>query len=387
MWVERVDCAGFFFTFVTNMNISAFLIGVATAFFAIFSLHILFWNRHRTRFQTVLGIIMAVWSVWCAKDLITTFPNMYREEVLRWIFIIDGWSALSYTVFIHEVVMPGWTTWRRLVLSALPFLAFTILYGVWPCTEVIYAYAAFLWCYAWAIVIVGWIKMQRYLRYVRREYSNIDCVDVLWLRPVFFFAIVGQLAWLFTSLYASVVADNFYYVGVILLWLLVLHYSWNFRPLKIEEDSNSETGSDDGGLSLAEPLVTTDDSEGRGVTSMPPLPRGKLERVVEEQKLYLHPNLTLQELAVALNTNRTYVSNYLSQTMGQTFYDYINQLRIKLAAIPLITQHPEYTFEYIASQSGFASMSTFRRAFAKYTGKTPSQYVAEVGQERTPRLR
>ncbi len=368
------------------MNISAFLIGAATAFFAIFSLHILFWNRHRTRFQTVLGIIMAVWAVWCAKDLVTTFPDMYCEDVLRWIFIIDGWSALSYMVFIHEVVTPGWTSWRRLGLSALPFLAFTVGYAVWPSTEVVYAYAAFLWCYAWVIVIVGWVKMQRYLRYVRREYSNIDRTDVLWLRPVFLFSIVGQLAWLFVSLYASVVADIVYYLSIILLWLLVLHYSWRFRPLKIEKDSALE--ADCGGC--AEPatglFLSDAGSENVGMTLSPPLPCGKLERVVEEQRLYLHPDLTLQELAVALNTNRTYVSNYLSQVVGLTFYDYINQLRIKLSAIPLVTEHPEYTFDYVASQSGFASISTFRRAFAKYTGKTPSQYVAEMSQKRTPRL-
>ena len=36
------------------MNVSAFLIGVSTAFFAIFAIHILFFRKKRTRFQTVL---------------------------------------------------------------------------------------------------------------------------------------------------------------------------------------------------------------------------------------------------------------------------------------------------------------------------------------------
>jgi AraC-like DNA-binding protein len=62
--------------------------------------------------------------------------------------------------------------------------------------------------------------------------------------------------------------------------------------------------------------------------------------------------------------------------MGQTFYDYINQLRIERSTLPLINEHPEYTFEFVARQSGFISMSTFRRAFKKITGQTPSQYVA-----------
>ena len=37
-------------------------------------------------------------------------------------------------------------------------------------------------------------------------------------------------------------------------------------------------------------------------------------------------------------------------------------------------EHPEYTLEYVARQSGFGSISTFRRAFQKFTGMSPSQF-------------
>jgi AraC-like DNA-binding protein len=36
--------------------------------------------------------------------------------------------------------------------------------------------------------------------------------------------------------------------------------------------------------------------------------------------------------------------------------------------------HPEYTLEFVASESGFKSISTFRRAFIKLTGLNPSNY-------------
>lgn len=212
-------------------NISAFFIGIATAFFAIFALHILCWRRRRTRFQTVVGSIMAVWAVWCAKDLVITFHGMYTQRVLDWVMIVDGWSAITYTVFIFEVVKPGWISWRRLTLLSLPFALFTVAYALWPVREVIYGYAVFLWFYAWTVVFVGYAGMKRYLRYVHSEFSNIDQIDVSWLRPVFLFAIVSQLAWLATSLYATVTGDIIYYVGIILLWLMVLHYSWDFHPI------------------------------------------------------------------------------------------------------------------------------------------------------------
>lgn len=358
---------------INYMNISAFLIGITTSFFTIFAIHILCWRKRRTRFQTVVGIIMAVWAVWCAKDLVTTFPHMYRSEVLRWILIIDGCSALTYTIFIFEVVMPGWTTLRRLALLTLPFALFVLVYALWPSRGVIYAYITFLWCYAWAVVFVGYIKMKRYLDYVRCEYSNIDKIDVSWLRPVFLFAIVGQLAWLFTSLYASVATDIVYFFSIIVLWLVVLHYSWDFQPIVVENETEQAESMGDM-KTMEESLANTTGAPSEKPIS--PIAHGKLEQLVEEQKLYLRPNLTLQELAQALGSNRTYVSTYLSQVMGQTFYDYINQLRIERSAIPLITEHPEYKFEYIAHLSGFTSMSTFRRAFIKKTGQTPSQFAA-----------
>ena len=336
------------------INISAFLIGISMAFFTIFALHILFWRKSRTRFQIVLGSIMAVWAVWNAKDMITTFPGMYRQDVLDWILMIDGWSALTYTVLLFEVVMPKWLTLHRLLLLALPFALFTIVYALWTDVRVVYAYLAFLWCYAWTVVAIGYVKMKRHLVYVRKNYSNIDDIDVAWLKPVFFFAIISQLAWLFTSLSGTVTADIVYYISTILLWMMVLRYSWNFRPIDIEKNSEPETSANS-----------------RNVL---PIAEGVLEQLVEQQQLYLKKDLTLQDLADAMDSNRTYVSKYLSQVLGVTFYDYVNQLRIERVSIPLMREHPEYKLDFVAHQSGFASISTFRRAFIKLTGQTPSQY-------------
>jgi AraC-like DNA-binding protein len=348
--------------FVSDMVISAFFIGVSTAFFAIFAVHILCFRRRRTRFQTVLGCIMAVWAVWSLKDLLLTFPGMYRSDVLDWVLMVDGWSALTYTVFVAEAVKPGWATARRLLALALPFAAFTAVYACWPRHEVVWAYVLFLWCYAWTVVIVGFWQVRRYILYVRANYSNIDHIDVSWMIPVFIFAVVSQLSWLVTSVYATQTGDVVYYVSAILLWLMVLYSSWEYRPITVVEEAPTESETDS----------SRQAPQPKGPSAS--LADGLLERVVDEQQLYLNPNLTLQDLAQALKSNRTYVSNYLSQSRGQTFYDYINQLRIERVSLPMMQRHPEYKLEHVARESGFASISTFRRAFIKQTGQTPGQY-------------
>lgn len=352
----------FDFVMTDYISISAFLIGITTAFFTIFAVHILGFRRRRTRFQTVLGCIMAVWAVWSAKDLIITLPGMYRTDVLRWIMIIDGWSALTFMVFMAETVWPGWANGRRMLLAALPFAAFTVAYGLWPAEEVVYGYVAFLWCFAWGVVFVGTWVVGRRIKYIRANYSNIEHIDVSWLNAVFFFVIVSQLAWLVTSLYASVIGDILYYVAVIMLWLMVLHYSWNFRPITVVDE---------------EPEPAPAEEPSAQYKAATPLADGQLEQLMEQRQLYLNSNLTLQDLAQALNTNRTYVSNYLSQVLGQTFYDYINQLRIERVSLPMMRSHPEFKLEHVAKESGFASISTFRRAFIKLTGQTPSQFQAD----------
>lgn len=338
-----------------GITISAFFIGFSTAFFTIFAVHILAFRQNRTRFQTVLGIIMAIWAVWNLKDFVLALPGMYREGVLDWVLLVDGWSALTYTVFVFETTQPGWTSWPKLLLSFLPFAFFTVAYALWPVPQVIHAYVVFLWFYAWTVVIMAYVRMRRYLRYVRATYSNIDEIDVSWLRPVLLFAIVSQLSWLFTSVVSNVWADIFYYVSTMLLWLAVLHYTWRFHPIRVEEEEESGKKSEESG-EREFPFA------------------GRLEQVVEEQKLYLDKNLTIGDLARVLNTNRTYISNYLSQVVGLTFYDYVNRLRIEQRSIPMMQEHPEYTLEHIAAESGFSSISTFRRAFVKLTGIRPSQY-------------
>ena len=345
-------------TMENYMNISALLIGISTAFFAIIAIYILFWHKERTRYQTVLGWTMAIWALSNLKDIILTFPGMYTPEILNWIMIIDGWGAMTYTIILLEVVVPRWTTPRRLALLSLPFALFTLLYIIWPVQEVIYSYAAFLWCFAWGIVIIGWIKARRRISYVRENFSNIERIDVSWLKPVFFFSIVSQLTWFAASLIATVVTDIVYYVSTLILWTMVLRYSWNFYPIPIEQFTEKSTDEKKSGVSVIE--------------------EGVLERVMEQQQLYMNKNLTLADLARELKTNRTYVSNYLSQVRGQTFYDYINQLRIECVSIPMLKEHPEYTLEYVSEKSGFASISTFRRAFIKLTGQTPRQFMTNI---------
>ncbi len=98
----------------------------------------------------------------------------------------------------------------------------------------------------------------------------------------------------------------------------------------------------------------------------------RFEELVYEEKAFLNPKLTLNELAIRIGTNRTYLSNYINHELNKTFFDFINSLRLEHATKLLLSTN--MTLEVIAEKSGFNSLSTFRRYFMYVHKTSPSVY-------------
>ena len=102
----------------------------------------------------------------------------------------------------------------------------------------------------------------------------------------------------------------------------------------------------------------------------------KLSEMIELDKIYLDPELTLRKLAINLSTNTTYLSKLINQKYQQNFNSFINKYRIQ-ESIRLI-EHPEnanLTLEALSERAGFKSKSSFNSFFKKYTGYTPTAYL------------
>ena len=99
--------------------------------------------------------------------------------------------------------------------------------------------------------------------------------------------------------------------------------------------------------------------------------------VLREQKLFALPDLTIQDLASAVHSNRTYVSQCINRRTGLTFSQYIARYRVEHARQILrdscYSSDKEAVMDAMTS-SGFASEQTFYRVFKEITGETPLQY-------------
>ncbi|WP_445381214.1 helix-turn-helix domain-containing protein [Robiginitalea sp. IMCC43444] len=100
----------------------------------------------------------------------------------------------------------------------------------------------------------------------------------------------------------------------------------------------------------------------------------KLNSLMQEDRLFLHPDLDLQELSQHLQTNTARVSATINQDFKQNFNDYINSLRIEEFIRLYRLNNHKYTLLSLAFDSGFNSKATFNRAFKKIKGMSPKEF-------------
>ena len=98
-----------------------------------------------------------------------------------------------------------------------------------------------------------------------------------------------------------------------------------------------------------------------------------------EQKPYLDPELSINDLADLVKCNRHHLSQVLNDELHRSFYDYINRFRVDEARQLLIDPANEgLKIASIAYDAGFNSLSTFNDVFKKIAGVTPSQFRKEI---------
>lgn len=88
---------------------------------------------------------------------------------------------------------------------------------------------------------------------------------------------------------------------------------------------------------------------------------------------YRSPGITLNDLALQLATNRTYLSEYISSVYQLSFRNWISYLRVEYAK-RVIRQQPQLKIRELSEQSGFLSVSHFIRIFNEKEGCSPTRW-------------
>ena len=108
-----------------------------------------------------------------------------------------------------------------------------------------------------------------------------------------------------------------------------------------------------------------------------------LAKYCEDTQLYLQQDLTLTQLAAAIGTNRTYLSQYFA-SQGTSYYAYIHDLRVR----HFVARYREHTAalkpivaQKLAQESGYHSYNTFSTAFKQRMHKSVADWMSEESEK------
>ena len=105
----------------------------------------------------------------------------------------------------------------------------------------------------------------------------------------------------------------------------------------------------------------------------------KLLQLLEEEALYKKADLRISELAERLDTNTKYLSQLINSKSGLNFNGLINRYRVEAVKLQMQEKSNQHlTLAALAEACGFASASTFSRAFKQETGMLPKEYQQQI---------
>ena len=98
--------------------------------------------------------------------------------------------------------------------------------------------------------------------------------------------------------------------------------------------------------------------------------------LMEDKKVYLDPDMSLQKLSSLTSTNETYLSNTVNDCFGCNFRTLLNKYRIEHAKFQISNEGG--LVKDIYKNCGFVSRSAFYRSFKQETGLTPLQFLKQI---------
>lgn len=104
---------------------------------------------------------------------------------------------------------------------------------------------------------------------------------------------------------------------------------------------------------------------------------GRLTVVFEYLEEHYQERITLQQLADLLPVSASYLQRMLKEATGQTFTEYLQNLRINKCGELLL--NTRLSVNEIAARSGYRDMKFFHQLFRKKTGQSPNQYRNRSG--------
>lgn len=275
------------------------------------------------------------------------------------IFSFEGWEMLGgdliawlLLAYPSELLHPGWLTWKNGLKRLLPVVVLGVIDMLTP------------WDLRWllALVPVVWVALlfkhvHDYRRYAEENYGSVEQTDEKWV--IRYLVMIFVLGCSYAYLCITEEPNRLFTQQWLMLFILVYtndQVIFRSKPWieNVEEEEGEEEAKTEFGAEYRE----------------------KLEQWMETEKPYLNPEFRLNDLRQVLPLNRTYLSQFIHAEYDCTFYQFVTNYRIEEAK-RLMREQPDLKMYDIAEQCGFSSPTVFGRVFARETGQTPTEWLAQ----------
>ena len=286
------------------------------------------------------------------KDLWHFLPGMIYFSIILFTFIVD----IGYTKWMAKAELPyhfgtqgAWSDYRQSVID-------TIFNHLNTISFIIY-------------LVLTFRIYKQYRQYINNNYSDTEAIQFNWIRNILYLVIAGFIFEFFVNIASNFIEFEGYkgkwnvYFGyaVVLYAVSILGYNRIGKPAQKLDFIPHKTPPTD-----------------KAVTEIPELNRYKkrLLSLMNEEQLYLQTDLTLKETALQLKTNSSIVSKVINIGFKQNFNDFVNSFRVEAVKKKMKSPDTKHlTLTAIAYECGFNSKATFNRAFKKFTGMSPREFM------------
>lgn len=214
------------------------------------------------------------------------------------------------------------------------------------------------------VLVLNIRKLNIYQKQLVNTYSNIESQSLTWLRNTLIVSLVLWALWVVPLFMDNGTGRELYYPlflgqAFVMYWLGYAIYSR--RDLFENDEILSEEAKAE--KSMPEPSSKTNEHY------------QKLLTLIEEEKLFKNPELSMTLLAAKMKLSNGYLSQIINQKEGKNFFDFINSYRVEEVKKNLTDPNfDHFSILGIGLEAGFKSKSTFNAVFKKMTGKTPTAY-------------
>jgi AraC-like DNA-binding protein len=236
------------------------------------------------------------------------------------------------------------------------------------------AYRSIGTCVYW---FLSWRLYQKYRLWLPTERSDTEGVKFKWFKNILIILAIMVFSGIALNLF-----DNFIFttprwidVGQGLLVAFGIYYLSLMGYLQYQPQK----------LVYVEPTNNADENEETNTSSllMSKMPQNEIEEwknkiltLIDQERLYLNPELTLTDFAQRLHTHSKLISAVINEAFEKNFNDFVNEYRVNLFKEKVNDPKLKHlTLLAIAFECGFNSKSTFNRAVKRATGEMPSTFI------------